>query len=176
MHSVFFCKSQRPPSREVYGWRWWLAVWSPVVIAVAVIATESTDTFSSQHTSNWLRPVIERFFGTFTDARWDIFHHYLRKSGHFIGYGTVGLTFLRAWLHTLARRGRRALLTWRLESCILAILSTAVIASCDEFHQTFIPSRTGTPIDVLLDTLGSFAMCCLVWLICWSSKQREPAS
>jgi VanZ family protein len=174
MRPVFFCRSQRPSSREIYDWRWWFSVWAPVAIAIAVIAAESTDTFSAEHTSSWLRPAIERFLGVFTDAHWDIFHHYLRKSGHFIGYGTVGLTFLRAWLHTLARRGRSALLPWRLESSILAVLSTAVVASCDEFHQTFIPSRTGTPADVLLDTLGSITLCSLVWLICWSRPSRKP--
>jgi VanZ family protein len=174
MRPVFFCRSHRPSSREIYDWHWWLSVWSPVVIAIAVIVTESTDTFSSQHTSQWLRPFVERVFGTLTDARWDIFHHYMRKSGHFVGYGSVGLTFLRAWLHILARRGRSALLPWRLESSILAILSTALVASCDEFHQTFIPSRTGTPVDVLLDTVGAITLCSLVWLICWSRQSREP--
>jgi VanZ family protein len=176
MRPVFFRRSQRPSSREVYDWHWWFSVWAPVLIALAVIAAESTDTFSTEHTSSWLRPLIERWFGVFTDARWDLVHHYIRKSGHFIGYGAVSLTFLRAWLHTLARRGRTALLPWRLESTILAILSTAVVASCDEFHQTFIPSRTGTPVDVLLDTLGATTLCALVWLICWSKRSGQPVS
>jgi VanZ family protein len=57
----------------------------------------------------------------------------------FLGYGTVCLTFLRAWLYTLYGRGRYAAAAWRLESAILAILSTAIVASCDEFHQTFLP-------------------------------------
>jgi VanZ family protein len=173
MRRVFFCRHQSRSSREVYDWRWWISVWLPVILAIAVITTESTDTFSAQHTSGWLRPVFERLFGTFQDASWDSFHHYLRKSGHFVGYGTVGFTFLRAWLHTLARRGRVALQPWRLESSILAILSTAVVASCDEIHQTFIPSRTGTPIDVLLDTAGATTLCILVWLICWSRRPKE---
>jgi VanZ family protein len=175
MRPIFFCKSHRPSSQESYGWSWWLSIWSPVAIAIAVIVAESTDTFSAQHTSEWLRPLFGRWFGAFTDARWDLFHHYLRKSGHFLGYGSIGLTFLRAWLHTLARRGRTTLLSWRLESSILAVLSTAVVASCDEFHQSFIPSRTGTPVDVLLDTAGAVTLCSLVWLICWSRRSTGPA-
>jgi VanZ family protein len=172
MRPVFFYKQQRLSSREVYDWHWWLRVWLPVAVAVAVIATESTDTFSAQHTSSWLRPLLERCLGTFKEATWDALHHYLRKTGHFVGYGTVAFTFLRAWLHTLARRGRTALLPWRLESSILAILSTAVVATCDEVHQTFIPSRTGTPVDVLLDTAGATTLCVLVWLICWSRREK----
>ncbi len=172
MRPVFFIEPRQlsPRKDEHIDWRWWFAVWAPVAVAIAVICAESTSTFSSQNTSGWLRPIVERWFGAFTDSAWDLFHHYLRKSGHFIGYGTVGFTFLRAWLHTLARRGRSTLSSWRLESSILAIFSTAIVASCDEFHQTFLPSRTGTPIDVLLDSAGALAMCLLVWLICWSRQ------
>jgi len=169
VRAVFFYKeSERTTGADS---RWWLRVWLPVVIAVAVICTESTETFSAQNTSSWLRPIFERIFGAFQDATWDSFHHYLRKSGHFVGYGTVGFTFLRAWLYTLDLRAQSRLLMWRVRSSLLAILSTAIVAAGDEFHQTFLPGRTGTPTDVLLDTAGACAMCLLVWLICWS---REP--
>ena len=67
------------------------------------------------------------------------------------------------------------LLAWRVESTILAIFSTAIVASCDEFHQTFLPGRTGSPVDVLLDTAGASALCLLVWLICWSGRARAEA-
>ena len=107
------------------------------------------------------------------DSTWETIHHLLRKTGHFTGYGTVCFTFLRAWLHTLDRRGPMTLLAWRLQSSILAIFSTAIVASCDEFHQSFLPDRTGTPVDVVLDTAGACTLCLLVWLICWS--RRTPA-
>lgn len=176
MRSVFFYKPSRRSSSDDADWRWWLKVWLPVVIAISVICAESTDTFSSQNTSSWLRPILERWIGPFQDNAWETFHHHLRKTGHFVGYGTVGFTFLRAWLHSLARRGISALLSWRLESSILAILSTAIVASGDEFHQTFIPSRTGTPVDVLLDTCGATVLCLFVWLICWSRRTPETLS
>ena len=171
MRAVFFLKPHQRATR-LEGWRWFLNVWAPVILAIAAICVESTDTFSAQNTSDWLRPWFTSLFGFMSDPAWATFHHHLRKSGHFIGYGTVCFTFLRAWLHTLDRRGPRALLPWRLESSILAILSTAIVASCDEFHQTFIPSRTGTPLDVLLDTTGATTLCLLVWLICWIRPPR----
>jgi VanZ family protein len=172
MRPVFFYKALPPSPRSDRAWRWWLNVWAPVVLAVGVICVESTGTFSSQNTSSWLRPVFERMFGTFQDSTWDALHHALRKTGHFLGYGTVGLTFLRAWLHTLGRRGVGSLLSWRVESSVLAIISTAIVASGDEFHQTFLPGRTGTPVDVLLDTSGACTMCLLVWVICGWTKRR----
>ena len=106
------------------------------------------------------------------DSAWELFHHYLRKTGHFIGYGTVGFTFLRAWLHTLSQRGRTALVAWRLESCILAILSTAIVASGDEFHQCFIPGRTGRCLGCVARHLRRAACCVVVWLICWSRRTQ----
>jgi VanZ family protein len=173
MRPIFFSRSPRRPASEQADWRWWFSVWAPVAIAIVVICCESTSTFSSQNTSSWLRPIFERWFGAMTDSGWDSFHHYLRKTGHFVGYGTVGFTFLRAWLYTLDRRGPATLLSWRVESSILAIFSTAIVASCDEFHQSFLPSRTGTPVDVLLDTAGAGTLCLLVWLVCWI--KRTPA-
>jgi VanZ family protein len=173
MRPVFFLKPSLPLPRSDRDWRWWLNVWTPVVIAIAVICCESTGAMSSEHTSRFLRPFFERWFGPTRDSSWEFFHHALRKTGHFVGYGTVGFTFLRAWLHTLGRRGPMALLAWRLESTILAIMSTAIVASGDELHQTFLPSRTGTPVDVLLDTAGAGALCLLVWLICWSKRTPE---
>jgi VanZ family protein len=184
MRPVFFSRPASGPTRSEEAWRWWFNVWTPVAIAVAVICVESTETFSSQNTSGWLRPIFQHLVGAISDNTWESFHHYLRKSGHFVGYGTVAFTFLRAWLHTLARsrfppasvagwsRGPAALLTWRVESSILAILSTAIVASCDEFHQTFLPGRTGTPVDVLLDTAGACTLCLIVWLVCWNGRVR----
>jgi VanZ family protein len=172
MGSVFF---QQPAPRTQDGWRWLFFVWLPVVLAIGIICAESTATFSAQNTSGWLRPIAQHMFGVISDPTWGTFHHYLRKSGHFIGYGTVALTFLRAWLYTNAQRGPGSLLSWRMESTVLAIFSTAIVASCDEFHQTFVPGRTGTPIDVLLDTSGACTLCLLVWVICWLRPAPEEA-
>jgi VanZ family protein len=116
--------------------------------------------------------LFQAIFGHIGDLHWDALHHFIRKSGHFVGYGLVALSFLRAWLYTLVREKPKPLLTWRLESCILAVLSTAIVASCDEIHQTFLPNRTGRAADVLLDTAGATCMCLLIWLTCW--LRRTP--
>ncbi len=185
MRPVFFYRPLSPSAPSHAGWRWAFSVWTPVVIAVAIICVESTSAFSSQNTSSILRPILERWFGHIQDSSWDLYHHYLRKTGHFIGYGLVAFTFLRAWLHTLDLpgfppallvgwlRGPGPLFAWRLKSTLLAIVSTAIVASCDEYHQSFLPDRTGSPYDVLLDTAGACALCLLVWLLCWSRRQSR---
>lgn len=139
------------------------ATWVPVLLCLCVIAIESTDTFSSAHTSGWLRHVVEATFGPMTQARWDVVHHHIRKAGHFTGYGMVGLAWLRAWLLTwrplLQRRGATL---WRAFSVVMALLCTLVVACTDELHQTFLPSRTGMVSDALLDTTGAAAAALLV--------------
>ncbi len=169
MHPVFFYKPSPPPAYA--GWRWWFNVWTPAAIAVAVICAESTDTFSSNNTSSWLRPIVQQLLGALQDSTWAAFHHYLRKTGHFVGYAAVAFTFLRAWLYTLDRRAPRSLSKWRIQSTLRALASPAIVASCDEYHQSFIPSRTASPYDVLLDTVGACVLCLIVWLLCWT---RQP--
>jgi VanZ family protein len=173
MRPVFFYQPSNPTTAPESGWGWWLRVWAPVVIAIGVICAESTGTFSAQNTSGWLRPIFERLFGVMTEDAWGNLHHLIRKSGHFVGYGTVGFTFLRAWLHMLDRRGVRKLATWRIQSALLAILSTALVASADEIHQTFLPSRCGSPLDVLLDSTGALTLCLLVWLLFWCRRTES---
>jgi VanZ family protein len=135
---------------------WWIYVWLPVVLCIAVIALESTEIFGSNHTSGPLRRLVELLFGSMPEARWETIHHYLRKSGHFLGYGFIGLAWLRAWWMTLPR-------SHFLPDASLALLGTAMVASCDEWHQTFLPNRTGTPWDVLLDCTGALTLQVLVY-------------
>jgi VanZ family protein len=177
VRSVFFYKpdpielqrAHRAPAR----WSVW--VWLPAAIAVVCIALESTGTFSSANTSRHLRPVIEKIFGAMDDLAWDSLHHHIRKTGHFLGYGLVCLTFLRGWLLNLGMRADLNYKSWRFRSCIAAIVSTALVASADEIHQTFLPSRTGRFADVVLDTCGGATFCLLMWLVCWRRRTWETA-
>jgi VanZ family protein len=130
---------------------YWIRAWLPVVAAIAVIAIESTDWFGADHTSGPLRWIWEHLFGAVDDGRWAEIHHVLRKTGHFLGYGTMGLLWLRAWWMTLPRSSF-------LMDATLALIGTALVASTDEFHQSFLPNRTGMPSDVLLDCAGAFTL------------------
>jgi VanZ family protein len=143
-------------SNRQAGLRYWIGAWWPVAVGICVIALESTQFMGSDHTSGPLRWLFQAIFGPVSDARWEIVHHYTRKSGHFLGYGLLGLAWLRAWWLTLPR-------SQFLLDTMLALLGTAMTASADELHQTFLPNRTGTPWDVLLDCCGALAMQLLVY-------------
>lgn len=71
-------------------------------------------------------------------AGWDYF---VKKGAHAIGYGLLALSYLRAL------GGRRYFLSW-----LLAVLYSAT----DEFHQSFVPGRRASLVDVLVfDNLGA---------------------
>jgi VanZ family protein len=138
-------------------------------LAICVIAIESTADFGADHTSGPLRWLWQHLFGPVSNARWAMLHHDLRKSGHFLGYGTMGLLWLRAWWMTLPRAAF-------LLDAALALLGTAAVAGLDEFHQSLLPNRTGIPSDVLLDCSGA-AVLVLLYLLLRSLRRRrnEPA-
>ena len=132
---------------------------------------ESTAYFGSDHTSGPLRWIWEHLFGQVSDERWELFHHLIRKTGHFVGYGTMGLLWLRAWWLSLPRAGF-------LLDATLALLGTALVASADEFHQSFLPNRTGVPSDVLLDCTGAVVLQLLVYVILrvgWPKRLERAA-
>jgi VanZ family protein len=154
--------SNRPRS----GFLYWVYIWLPVAVGIAIIALESTEMFGSDHTSHPLRRLFEYFFGYFSDDRWELVHHLIRKTGHFLGYGFIGLAWLRAWWFTLPH-------SRFIQDASLALLGTALVASCDEWHQTFLPNRTGSPWDVLLDCAGAIVLQLLVYIYMRSFKPKR---
>ena len=134
-----------------------MSAWLPVVIGIGVIALESTELLGSDHTSHPLRWLFEAIFGTVSNARWDVIHHLIRKSGHFFGYGALGVVWLRAWWMSLP-------LLRFFSDAALALLGTFLVASCDEWHQSYLPKRTGSVWDVLLDCCGAIALLLVVYI------------
>jgi VanZ family protein len=134
--------------------------WIPALAGIAVIVVESTAMMSAANTSRWLLPLWIKLFGPITPERWAVVHHYIRKTGHFVGYGLVSLGFFNAWRVSLERRwpGWPPVSWLRIRSAAaLALLCTVLLASWDEWHQSFIPGRTSSVRDVLLDFCGALA-------------------
>ena len=123
---------------------------------MGIIMLESTRAFGADHTSYPLRWLWEAIFGAISNARWEIIHFLIRKSGHFLGYGFIGVAWLRAWWMTLPH-------SHFLEDAFLALMGTALVASLDELHQSYLPNRQGSPWDVLLDCCGAIALQLVVY-------------
>jgi VanZ family protein len=142
----------------------WVGAWLPVLLAILLVAIESTPYFGSDRTSGPLRYIWEWLFGMVSDRAWHYIHLAIRKSGHFMGFGLVGLTWFRAWWKTLPHAS-----FLRVE--IMAMIGTAIVASADEYHQSFLPNRTSSPRDVLLDCVGALVM---MWAVHVFLKLRAP--
>jgi hypothetical protein len=91
---------------------------------------------SSGNTEALLEGTLIWLFGQVDPVIFDRLHVVLRKGGHFLGYGIFGYLWLRAFSATYPNGTR---IIWP----GLAIACTFLIASLDEWHQSFSPARTG---------------------------------
>lgn len=146
----------------------WISAWLPVALGIAMIMVESTEWLGADHTTHPLRIFFQAIFGHISDAQWDRIHHILRKSGHFIGYGLIGLAWLRAWWMTLPH-------SRFLTDAFLALLGTAAIATADEYHQSFLPNRGSSPWDVLIDCSGAIALQLVVYIFMRVARPKRLA-
>ncbi len=146
-----------------------LKAWIAALLWIGLIAIESTDSLSSAHTSRFLYPILHFFTGV-DHERFEVWNGHIRKTGHFVGYGTLSVLLFFAWRTTLRIREASA---WAWRWAATAFLMSALVASLDEWHQSYIPSRTGTIWDVLLDSSAALTAQLLIALfLIW----RRPAS
>jgi VanZ family protein len=115
-----------------------------------VLAAFSSDLFSAEHTGSILEKVLHALFGEISRSRFDAIHFLVRKTAHFCSYGALSALAFFAWRATLP-----AWKAWSFRWSGLALLLTLFAASADEFHQSFVPSRTASPRDVALDMVGA---------------------
>jgi VanZ family protein len=139
-----------------------LKSWIAAVLWLIVIAIESSAYLSAQNTSRILYPILHFLFGV-DRAGFEPWHVFIRKSGHVFGYGLLSILLFRAWRETLRDREHRR---WTFRWSTIAVIATAVVASLDEWHQSYLPARTGRWQDVILDTSAGIAAQ-LVLLLYW---------
>lgn len=134
-----------PNQRYKNDRRTWLLAYAPVVIWIGVILFLGSGQGSMNHTSIIIRPILEFLFPTASEQTLLIYHGYIRKCAHFIEYGVLAF---------LASRAFRVYGLSPFKILLLALVLVLGVASLDEFNQSFEPSRTSSPWDVLLDFSG----------------------
>lgn len=158
--------------------RTFLRNWWPALAWVGVLFAESHDFASAKNTGSLLEKVLSLFVPHVDPVFVDHLNEVLRKTGHFIGYGILGVLVFLA-LRNTNRDRLRALIRppwgsylrdiWRLEWSFLGVMAAIGMATYDEIHQTFIPSRTGRWQDVVLDTCGAIVTQFIVY---WFAMRR----
>lgn len=153
--------------------------WVPALLWLVVIAWESTPLATSETTGIFLYPIVKFLDPQITLAQFQLLHELLRKLGHFIGYATLSLLMLRPWWTSLmlprwATRlpsWKAILRSWSGRAAALALASSVLVALLDEWHQSFIPGRTGSVHDVVLDAMA--AACMQLMLVAMSDARGK---
>jgi len=131
-----------------------------------VIFLGSTDMLSAEHTSRFLVPFLRWINPQISFATLNAIQLGIRKLGHLTEYAILAMLLWRA-----LRSGTR----WQVKMSILflfAALASAIFAASDEFHQSFVPSRTASPTDVMIDICGTLIGLSICWMF---AKRRNSA-
>ena len=131
--------------------------WGPALLWAGLIFLFSTDEFSSEHTGSFFYHVFHWIVPTLTLQQFEPIHHLIRKTAHFSEYFVFCILLFRG------ARGARS--GWRWTWALAALSIAAGYSALDEVHQAFVASRTASPWDSLLDSVGAFAasLALFVW-------------
>jgi len=127
----------------------------PLALWIAFISFASSGSFSATSTSRIIGPLLTWLFPSISPETLAVVHFTVRKIAHFTEYAVL------AWLSARAFSGspRPSIHRhWFLISMVLIV----VYALVDEYHQSFVPSRTASIIDSLIDMSGGLVALLLI--------------
>ena len=145
--------------------------WVPAVGWTLMTIAASGDLLSARHTGGFVNWIFVHFFPSAPYDWRDIAHTYLRKFGHFFNYAILSWLWFRAARYWELRAASR---DWRAQWALTGLALTVATALCDEGLQHFVPSRTGSWEDVLLDACGALFAQLLIFRI-WSARRASGA-
>jgi len=125
----------------------------------------STDVGSFPNTFHYLEPILRFIFPHITSHTLLLLHQLTRKLAHVAEYAILSYFWFRA-----LNQGER---TWLPRSAVWALVLSISYALLDEYHQTFVPSRAASLVDVGIDSRG--ALTTQVYLFI-TSQQPLPES
>ena len=135
-----------------------LSRYGPLVLWLGIIFFGSTEELSAENTSRIVRPLLAWLFPDITEAELIRAHFFVRKAAHFTEYAVLALLAARAFLSS-----SRTLLQRRWLAASLALVFSCALL--DEYHQSFLPTRTGSIGDSLIDIAGGAFALALVGLV-----------
>ncbi len=148
-----------------------LKTWIAAILWLGLIVGESSYFASAENTGRILYPVLHYLFGV-GPAQFPVWHFFLRKTGHFVGYFTLSWLLFRAWRDTFPFPG----MSWAIQWARISFFMSALVACLDEWHQTYLSTRTGNLHDVLLDSTAALVAQVAIYLILRSRQQKAVYS
>src|SRR5437868_14058964 len=106
----------------------------------------STGAFSAANTSLIVGPILRWLFPNISEEQLAIAHFITRKAAHVTEYAILGLLAARAFI--TSKQQLSNLWFW------FALALVTLYALSDEYHQSFVPSRTASVYDSLIDMAG----------------------
>lgn len=140
------------------AWRY-----APLVLWMCLIFLASTGELSASNTSRIVRPLLLWLLPDISEARIALAHFLVRKAGHLTEYAILALLAARAFQGSFHEALRRR---WFYLSLLLVI----IYALTDEYHQSFVSSRTASIYDSLIDSAGG--LIALLWKAARKNEKR----
>jgi len=132
-----------------------LSRYGPLVVWAALIFIGSSSALSGANTSVVLRPVLW-LFPQASEATLALIHFLVRKAGHLTEYAILALFAARAF-RTSSHELLRNRWFW------VSFLFVVAYSLSDEFHQSFVPSRTASIYDSMIDSVGGLVALTVLW-------------
>jgi VanZ family protein len=157
-NTVPYSTGELPEWRGGSSFKRRLWAYGPLVLWLGFIFLASTDLLSATHTGSTLRAVLMWLFPGISASTVNTVHFLVRKAGHFSEYGVLALLAARAFYLTPSTILNRH---WFL--CSLCLV--AGYALTDEYHQSFVPTRTASIYDSMIDTAGGVTVLIVLYLV-----------
>ena len=120
----------------------------PVIAWMLLIFAGSSDALSAEHTSRFIVPFLRWLDPAMSFQTIAAIHVTVRKIGHFTEYAILAALLWRALRGTFSLANKATL-------TVGTFLVVAAFAVSDEFHQSFVATRTASGHDVMIDWCGA---------------------
>ena len=129
----------------------------PLIVWIGGIFYLSSNKGSISQTAVYFVPLLNFLFPRGNSQAFQKHYFIVRKLCHFFGYAVLALLASIVFYNSSLLYPARF---WYV--CAFAVVS--IVASADEFRQSFYSERVGSLSDVVLDCLGGLTMILLFWI------------
>lgn len=135
-----------------------LFAYALLILWIGVILLLGSGPGSMAQTSRFIGPLIEFFFASASPDTFLIVHAFIRKAAHFFEYAVLAILAAQAFRYSDSDVSTKYWFG-------LSLVLVAVVASVDEFNQSFQASRTSSGWDVVLDIVGGLTALTVIYLV-----------